>query len=335
MRGFVAAAALAALLTAAVGRGDEVRIKSRKLPIRGTILHYDERGISIQDQVNKNRLHEIAPDEIESVSVAGFGDEVEEAEKAFESGKFAKAIELYGGLIDTEKLNWAKARFRGQLVMAYRRTRKHDRAGEEFLKLAETRNDAELMNLAPLLWIPGDSVGPAAVASARQWLNDERRPMARLLAASWLLDTSEKSTAMPVLQRLQTYADERIGKIARAQLWRVAAQKNSKAEIEQFKTLIGKMPPAIRGGPQYLLGLALERANEPADAALAYLWVPLVYDRRSDLAADALLRGAMAADKAGFTNDARKLYQEVGERFPRTRWASEAARKLPSAKATK
>jgi tetratricopeptide (TPR) repeat protein len=184
------------------------------------------------------------------------------------------------------------------------------------------------MTLAPLIWSPEEKADDAALTAARRWLGDAERPLAQLVAASWLLGTNDESRAVAVLERLQTDRQQRIGWLARAQLWRMRLRTATANDIDRYQGLVEKMPLAIRAGPQYVLGLALEQSGRPTEAALAYLWVPFVYDRHWRLADDALFRAAATTAQAGFADDARSLYRTLVREYPTSPRAAEATRRL-------
>ena len=323
----ITASTLLALVTWSTSAGwceDIVRTKNGAT-YRGMLLRWDERQIHLR-LPNKKTPKKFATDEVAEV-VAPLEPHHEAAENALSKGQFAEAAGSYKLALDQENRDWARSRIRAGLVKAFLGAGQWTNAAIVFGQLAEGRADAELMTLAPLLWIPGEKVPERALKTAQRWLGS-REPMERLLAGSWLLETEHQAKAMAVLERLQTLTDQRIRWLARAQAWRVHAIDAKEEEIVRFRSLIDKMPPAVRGGPQYLLGLAYERAGNPEEAALAYLWAPFVYAAPSNVRADATWRAAQACEQLGFADDAGKLYREIVERYPATRWSEAADEKL-------
>lgn len=290
---------------------------------RGEIVQYDERGVSLK--LANGKILNFEPSRIIAV-LTKFSTAHQTADEAMQQRDYARAATFYERALAEEKRLWAQRRIRSGLVVALRRSDQLRRAGEEFLQLAADRTDAEIMAIAPLIWLPNETIPPDAVQTAQRWSNDQERPLAMLLAASWLLGTDEREKAGDILGQLETHTEQRIGWLARAQTWRTKLATAPRDEIDRFRDLIQKMPEGIRAGPQYLLGRAYEAKGAPVDAALALLWVPFVYESqdRSDLAADALLRAGQASERAGLPSDAQKIYREVVEKYPGTTWATAA-----------
>lgn len=304
---------------------DEVKLKNGQT-LRGALLRYDERGIALR--LDSGRVLSYPMSKVDKVG-AKLSDAHEAAEQALKERRYDEAVDQFRRAQQRENRAWALSRIESGLVRALGNAGKLAEAGEAFLAIAAGRNDAEVMVLAPLIWLPDHKPGPEAVRQARQWLQDER-PIARLLAGSWLLETSDGEFAQKVLEQLATSPEQRVGWLARAQLWRTSPSQDAD-EIERFRVLIDKMPEAIRSGPQFMLGRAYQQTGRHVDAALAYLWVPFVYAPESDLAAEATLKAAESAQKAGLADDATKLFQELIDKLPDTEWASKAQEQLNQA----
>lgn len=297
--------------------------------VAGEILRYDDRGVELRFANSKNLIKAYATDEIEALD-APLGKEHAEALDLLARDQFGPAGEKFVAAFKGEERAWVKGWIRIDLVRALRGAGKYAPAGELFLEIAADREDNEVMALAPLAWRPGEVVGDAATKLAHRWLADDKRALAQLLAASWLLEGEETAaaSARAALDKLQTSGEQRVGWMARAQLWRERRRGATAEEIARLRDLIEKMPPILRGGPRYVLGLAYEAAGHPTEAALAFLWVPLVHEPRSNLAADALVRAGKASAQAGFAEDARKLFREIQKTYPGTDHAAQADREL-------
>jgi tetratricopeptide (TPR) repeat protein len=258
---------------------------------------------------------------VESVG-AKLSDAHEMAEQALLERRYGQAVAQFRRADKSENRPWARARIESGLVRALGSDGKLAEAGEAFLNIAGGRDDAEVMVLAPLIWLPDHKPQLEAFRQARQWLQDERA-LARLLAASWLFQTPEGEIAQKVLEQLATDPQQRVSWLARAQLWR-SSENRTADEIERFGALIDKMPEPIRAGPQFMLARAYQQAGKHVDAALAYLWIPFVYAPDSELAVESTLLAAQASRRAGLTADAEKLFREVIAKHPETSWSREA-----------
>ena len=303
---------------------EKVKLKSG-LTVSGTILQYDERGINMRLQSGNEARYTL--DEIDTVD-AELSPLHQQADEAVAQEDYDMAISRYKSALVDERRPWAQARLRLGLLRCYQKAGQVGPAGVQFLELSLVRDDVDVMALAPLLWVPGQKVSDDALAAARRWLTDEEHPMARLVACSWLLGGDDRAKVIPVLKRLQTEKEQRISWLARAQMWRQETEPVSEEEIGRFRDLIEKMPESIRGGPYYVLGLAYERADAPVDAALAFLWVPFVYDESTTLSTDAMLRAARASEQADFEEDALRLYQELATKYSDTAAGAQAEAQL-------
>lgn len=301
--------------------GDAVLLQNGQR-LTGEILRLDETGVAIRLANARNITKEYTPDDVAGVEADYLPEQVS-ADAAMEKRDYAAAVHGYRRAFETEQRPWVKDLLRTKLIGAFRQSGQPRPAAELFLQVSGERENIELMKFAPLFWRPDSRPSEADQAFAVGWL-ESNRAMAQLIAASWLLETDEREKARKTLERLQTDPQQRVAWMARAQLWRLHAGHASADEIKRYHDLVEKMPDAIRGGPQYLLGLAYEKGNEPLDAALAYLWVPFVYEPSTELAGDALLRAAVASQQAGMHNDATKLFREVVRDYPGTPFAVQA-----------
>ncbi|MFO0944343.1 MAG: hypothetical protein U1D30_00125 [Planctomycetota bacterium] len=315
-------------LTTAV-RADTVLLQNGQ-KLTGEILRYDESGVAIRLTNARNITKEYTRDEVVGVE-ADFLPEQITADAAMAKKDYAAAISGYRRAMELERRPWVKDWLRTKLMGALQAAGQWKPAAELFIQASQERDNLELMRLAPLFWRPGSTPSDADKGTAAEWIQS-KFPMAQLIAASWLLETDEREKAQKTLERLQTDQQQRIAWMARAQLWRLRAGAAPPDEIKRYHDLVEKMPDAVRGGPQYLLGLAYEKGNEPLEAALAYLWVPFVYEPASELAGDALLRAAIASQQAGLHNDATKLFREVVREYPGTPFAVQANEHLPKTK---
>lgn len=302
---------------------DAVRL-ANGATVRGEILEYDERGVRIR--LDSGRASFFSSTEVEGVDSA-YSPSHTLAREALARRDDAAAAALFREALDSEKRPWARHQIRAGLLQALRRLGKLDEAAQLFLEIYAGRDDADVLALAPLVWGEGGAVSPESLALAGRWLADES-PAARLLAASWLLQGPGAKRAAETLAELQTL-DQRIGWMARAQLWRLK-EKPTGEEIQRFRTLIGRMPASIRSGPQFALAASLAAHGDHEEAALAYLWVAYVYAPGGDLAAESLLRAAQASRRCGFSADSDKIYAEVVQVYPGTSWAVRAEKERAS-----
>ena len=291
--------------------------------IGGEILEWDERGLSIRLESQREVRYPLS--EIKKVEAQRSPAQLE-ANDAFARREDDKAIALYQKALAAEKRPWALHQIRVGLIKAFKRKGQLDEAARIFIPIFEQRTDTDVLLLAPLVWSADETISPSSLTLAQQWLTDSK-PISKLLAASWLLSSTPKGEPRTVLDELQTI-DQRVGLIARAQLWRNLPEKATDEQLARMKSAIDKMPSVIRTGPQYVYAAALAQAGHDKEAALAFLWISYVYDPGSDLAAEAMLQGGLASKKAGFDADAEKILKEVVQVYPGSSWATKAQNEL-------
>lgn len=312
---------------AAAAAQDSVRLATGQT-IRGVLQQWDDRGVRIR--LDNGKDLEYTPDAIAQVAAA-LVPEHQQADIALAAGKIPDAIAGYQAALTREQRPWAVGRIRLGLLRGLRQTGQILPAAELFLELAKQRPDIDLMAFAPLLWALDDPQAPALRATAREWIDNRRQdPLAALLACSWLLGTPDGEKVQPLLDNLRTYPDSRISWFARLQFQRYSKAPFDQDTLRALEQLLSEMPVAVRPGPQYALGLTYERANRPADAALAYLWVPFVYNTDPALARSALYRAAEACRTGKMADEASKLYRELIEKYPDSNEAKLAAQRLGS-----
>ena len=130
----------------------------------------------------------------------------------------------------------------------------------------------------PLTW----TTGQAELELDRQaaaWMQDKDSAAARLVGASWSLSSARRAEAIAVLRQFVGNPDPRIAFMAEAQLWRTQVATSRADDVSRWQERIERMPPNIRGGPYYVLGLALSRHELHEQAAISDRRDP---ERRTD-----------------------------------------------------
>lgn len=246
--------------------------------------------------------------------------------KAFEAGQPADATKLLTEALAEEPRAW----MRREILAALTRVdlARGDRAAAltDFLALIESDPATPDFRVIPLDWGTGPS-DPAAASIARPWLRSGNSDVERLLGASILLfDPADGEAAYVALNKLATATDRRVFTLARAQMWRRTLSRGDvpPGEIERWEDRLKEVPEPLRGGVHSLIGRAWADAGNPERAAASLLWLPLVYDADTPLAAESALLAGNALARIGRSADAVVLYREVLARFPYAPAATEA-----------
>ncbi len=239
--------------------------------------------------------------------------------------KLNEAAQALQSALVVEKRGWVQREILASLIRCSLRMGDRASAGTRFLKLLESDRATRHFGLIPLVWA-SEQVPGAAKSQARIWLTHESETT-RLLGASLLLDdASLGDSAAQELQVLQRGADERVRTLAQAQSWRLKlrALEIGDLELNRWDTRIREMPATQRGGPSYLLGRGWAMRREHDRAATSLLWVMLMDDNDPRLAARAGVEAAESLKRLGQLDDARRLLQDIAERFPDTEFGESA-----------
>jgi hypothetical protein len=244
-----------------------------------------------------------------------FSSETERAERFVKNGELDAAEAEWMKELKTEPRAWVRREIRANLIrVAWRRDR-WMAAAQHFLAIVGEDSDTFHWPVAPLMWAPAklsDSDRPQAL----EWLAD-RRPVARLLGASFLLkDAAAGPSAKKVLDELQRDVTPHVAGLAKAQLWRERlGVAISDGEIASWRGHVAWLPEAERGGPQYLLGRGYMGRSQFDRAAAELLYVPLMGSQNEPAAARASLDAGEALLRAGRREDAVRVLKETAEKF--------------------
>jgi len=244
----------------------------------------------------------------------------------FKQNRIEAARAGFEKALGAEERLWVRREILAMLVRCALHRGDYGSAGSRFLSLVHSDPHTRHFKLIPLVWAPQE-MSANLRSEARVWIAGKSEA-ARLIGAALLLgDATHSELAKNEFNQLAASADPRIRQLARAQLWRlqIGAQDQSELEIERWQSRIEEMPEDLRGGPYYVLGQARLRRFELYRAAMALLWLPLVYDHDHHLAARACLEAADALTRLGRKTEAINLYREVTTRFHDTPYAQEAA----------
>ena len=231
------------------------------------------------------------------------------ADELFVKGEFEPALAQYGRARNEDQRPWVRRRITAQMVRCHQALDQAAAAGEEFLLLLRSDPDTVHFDCIPLAWLP--SQPPLELEqAARRWLDRQDTPAAVLLGASHLMSTV-RPQALERLKGLAASADRRVAQLAIAQTWRAAAVTATEEEIDRWEQAIEQMPAALRAGPYFVLGSALQRRQQWERAALAWLRLPILYPEHRILVRRSLLDAGGALEKLQRSQQAAQLYREL------------------------
>jgi hypothetical protein len=248
------------------------------------------------------------------------------ADELFDRREYAAALTKYEESMRGESRRWVQRRIVAQMIWCLRNVDQYRRAADLFLALA--KDDPAMLYFAciPLRWLPGQPTAELDKKS-REWLASDL-PAAALIGASHLLSMGDRAAIVARLEKPADSKDARVAALARALMWSATFTSATPKQIQQWSNDIEKFPDAVRAGPYFVLGRALMQHQQPEDAALNLLHVPLLYADDRALAATALFEAGHALEEAKQPDGAARLYRELMGDYPQSRPATDAQQRL-------
>jgi hypothetical protein len=236
--------------------------------------------------------------------------------KAFNQGKTRDAEFQFTEAINSEPRIWMRREILTMLVRCALKRNDFLTAGTRFQLLFESDSETAHMNLIPLLWNDDIVDGETRIA-AIAWLQDEK-PLARLLAASWLFfDPGHSAAALAVLNELARAPPERIRQLASWQRRRLKIRSRDVTDfnLQRWDAAVASLEPTLRPGPTFILSRGYVVRQDFEFAAATFLKVPLIHDSEHPISAESLLLAGQALTKIGLRKDAARLYVEILDRY--------------------
>jgi tetratricopeptide (TPR) repeat protein len=307
---------------------DDVVHRRNGIVDRGKIVAQDASGIRmIRTDTRKEIL--IPADLIERVEVK-LTKEHEQGDSLFAQQQYVEAAEKFDAAIKVESRAWLRARIASNLVACYVAAGDAVGAIEAFFAASQAADGQISLGAVPIWWLPDPPAGPVVQHAAT--LLRSSNPLQQVIGASFLFGTDQSDASRDALIKLTTYRDERVGQLARTQLWRWAVATATPDDVTAWQRQVTKLPADSRGGPYFAIGLALQRLGRHEEAALAFLWPALVYQTDPKLSRRAALLAAQSLEQAGQPAEAKQLYAEVAARYSPSTEATAAQRRLDAIK---
>lgn len=281
---------------------------------QGRVL--DWTGTELQLEAENGAIRKMNAKQVESVDTVRLETHVA-GMRFLAEGKLDEAKEeLLKALADEPRV-WMRREILAELVRADLALGNRGGAATHFLALYLSDPETMWWNRIPLDW-GWEPPSSTDASLARNWIRPTESPVSQLMGASILLfDPSESALAQERLKRLAVSTDRRVYSLARAQQWRLRLKgaRVSEGEVKIWLDRLEEVPESLRGGAHFLIGHGYASAAKPEQAAVHWLWLPLVHDEDPRLAAEAEVLAAEQLMQIGRAGDAVVLYREVVERF--------------------
>jgi len=301
------------------------RTTGQQQTISGRVIDYNGRFLTLERVGGQQE--QIASSRVRKVKTSRTRQHIR-ADQLLAEHQFEQALAAYQQAVKEETRQWVRQEILAQWVWCYQSLGLVEQAGDAFLKLVLASDPQTLYFQAiPLNW-GKQTVTPALEGQAQVWLTGSASAASRLMGASWLLGTSQRSLAMDVLKQLATQEDIRIALLAEFQLWRTQQATISLQGLNQWEQQLARLPVKLRAGPYYLLATGFSRHQQHDRAIVSWMRVPINYPRHFHLSSESLLGTARELDRLKRAPQARNVYQEIVRRYSNTIAAGQAQRWL-------
>lgn len=294
--------------------------KTRQL--KGTIADFSGQGLRIISPNGQERL--IPADSVIRIDTQRTPAQ-RAARLATKADQHTKAASTYYRLLQSEreKRNWVRREILSELILALRADGNYYQASKTFLQLLRDDPRTPYFNVIPLVWTGGTTLSLEADSTATGWLESQNLHE-RLLGGSLLLSSRKSQQAERVLNALAETAAEPISSLAQAQWLRLRLPQATEQNIHTCEQTIKQLPLSLQGGPYYILGRLYLAKGKNRKAAVAAMRVPILYKSNPNLAAESLLTAGKATSQAGLIEDAKEIYSELINTYPKTTAAVDA-----------
>lgn len=253
---------------------DEVRVDNRGKEVKRSGTITDLRGEHLILKLGSGREVKVPLDNVKSYEATWSSSHLE-ADRKYEAGKFAEALNLYRKAFNEERRSWVKRRILERVVWCYRNTGRVAEACKIFDRIVRDDSLTPYFDSIPLQWELKQC--PASVKTlVGNWLESGADPARRLMAASWLL-VQNRNRSLGVLRELGKSESKQVSSLALAQLWRAEILTMQEARLAWWEEQLATTPVDLRSGHYFLLGQSFARFGRADDAVLAFTRVPMMY----------------------------------------------------------
>ncbi len=193
----------------AVWAEDRVRIRTLQGELserRGEVLRFDARQLELQ--LGSGTVTRFPSDRVVSVETPRSPAHVA-ADARWDQRDYAEALEGYRQAYRSERREWLRHEIVARSVICYDRLGQSSKAAELFVSLMSQDPASRFVSAIPLAWRPAE-LDRSWEATSRRWLNQTSRPIARLIAASWLLAGDQRESAVRALRELSRQPGSRL-----------------------------------------------------------------------------------------------------------------------------
>lgn len=274
---------------------------------QGTIVDFKDRELTL---LVSGREVKIPAEAIQRVETNWLPSHTQ-ADELFDRKQYEQALDLYRTAFGEDERRWVKRRVLARVICCQANTGRLAEACHNFSRLTTDDPHTNYFDVIPLAW--NQQPPPAAVIKrVLPWLSSDSASD-QLMAASWLLKSSDHEAALRSLRTLGRAPWEPLAKLAVAQMWRDELPSIERNRLEWWEQHLNETPIELRAGSYYLLGLTYEKFDDTEQAELALMRLPIQYPHQRSMVNSALLRCGEIAHRSGRTGEAKRYYLQLAQ----------------------
>ncbi|MBL4883459.1 MAG: signal peptidase II [Planctomycetaceae bacterium] len=233
------------------------------------------------------------------------------------SGDYEAASQSVKNALNTEARPWVRRELMSLAVQCAINLEHWSTAATHYLAMKASDPKTRNLDLIPLHWRPVELSDIDRDYAMRDIASSN--DTARLIAASWLLQSTEsQQRAVAVLNELLYAPETDVRNLARCQLWRVKLANGNinDGDLVGWERQLRNLPDGYWAGPMFLLAQGYQKRVQPDLAAARYLWLTVLDSRNVGLVREATLNAAQILESLGQKKSGDRLRNEAELRFP-------------------
>lgn len=234
----------------------------------GTVIQFDAEQLRLRPSGDEPELSFSAA-RVLWVESSQASDQEAEAMRLFAQGAYSSSLLKLPAILGARPAVWRQQWLTMMASVSASRSGRADIA----LELVSQLDQRPLPPLA-IAWLPVAWTSrslPADLTDAAKARLSDPSPLVRLVAASWLLSSPQRTEGLAILKQLETRPRVEIARFARVVSWRVASPPEVIASRDDWQAAIDSLPMVWQTGPLTLLSDKLRSANQ-LDAANRLRW---------------------------------------------------------------
>jgi TolA-binding protein len=299
---------LACPWSATSARGDQVEVRSSEsgapFVVEGEVVEWNREQIVIERPTGQRARY--AATRVLRVDTT-WPDDYDAALVHMNQGEYRQAADRFLAAARALQRPWARREAMAHLARCYASAGAWSRAVETWLATVAGDPAARALDEVPLAWFAMPAIDRDTLAKWWRTTSDD----AQLIAASWMIATADREAAIAKLNELARRDDQRVARLARAQLWRSQLVQADIETVDRWHREARQWADSVGGGPWLVVAEGYARLGEHQQAMLAAMRPVVLAPAGSPLRPQGLLQAARSAQQLGEADNARRLAAEI------------------------